>query len=992
VAEQVIGADAVPESPALAPGARVVIRDEEWLIRRVDRSNDGGWLITCDGISELVRDRSALFLTALEKTIDVLDPATTELVQDLSPTYNASLLYLESQRRRSTANDDRIHLGHRGVMNVVPYQLDPALQALQQPRARILIADAVGLGKTLEAGILATELIQRGRGKRILVVTQKSMLTQFQKEWWSRFSIPLVRLDSVGLARVRNRIPANHNPFNHFDRSIISIDTLKSNLEYRNYLENAWWDIIVIDECHNVAARAGETGVSRRAKLARLLATRSDTLMLLSATPHDGSARSFASLMSLLDPTAISDPDDYTPSDFNEKGLVIRRFKKDVRDQVADDFQERVTTRLNQVASPQEEAIYAALLAIPFTQNGTHRSGKQQELQRVGMQKGLFSSPAAALESTHKRIKLLEEANTITADERNEIQALRTFAATLQPLVLTAESASSDVAVFSKYQRLVAHLKSTEFSWNAKDAGDRLVIFSERIETLRWLQLRLATDLSMKASSIELLHGQMSDTEQQLLVERFGRLDDSIRILLCSDVASEGLNLHYFCHRLVHFDLPWSLMVFQQRNGRVDRYGQKRQPQIVYLFTESANQKIRGDFRILEILEKKDEQANLNLGDPSAFLNVFDPDKEAEKVSGFMASNLSAADVEATLNAAVAPDSQEQNEADLMMKLFGNTAVAPTNNVASIAATLSFFKDDFDFTETALKQLNSSSQHCQYVAHKDEKIIALTAPLDLKERLRQLPREAQSANDLYSLCADRKRIANSIEQARQAKAEQDTWPSLHYLWPQHPVMEWLGDRVLTQFGRHKAPVLQCLKMGATEQAFILMSLIPNRKGQPLLVEWRVAVRPSKHEPFILESFDSFAERIGLKAGALPNRGSTPNLVASISNLQQALPDAVATMRAHMVKLQEEFSAASTIKLQATLDGLQQLQEKQIEQLTLRLEGQIETVKRSRFQRRSQQIGHVFDDYRQWVKDTLITEPQPWIQVLVALSCSSLEAG
>jgi SNF2 family DNA or RNA helicase len=312
-----------------APGARAVIRDEEWLIRRVDPAADGGWLLSCDGISDLVRGQSTLFLTSLEDAIEILDPAKTELVPDTTPTFNATVLYLESLRRRSVPNDDRIHLGHRGVMNLVPYQLDPALQALRQPRSRILIADAVGLGKTMESGVLATELIQRGRGKRILVVTQKAMLTQFQKEWWSRFSIPLVRLDSVGLARVRNRIPANHNPFNYFDRSIISIDTLKSNLEYRNYLENAWWDIIVIDECHNVAARAGETGLSRRARLARLLATRSDTLILLSATPHDGSARSFASLMSLLDPTAISDPDDYTPDDFRSKGLVIRRFKKD---------------------------------------------------------------------------------------------------------------------------------------------------------------------------------------------------------------------------------------------------------------------------------------------------------------------------------------------------------------------------------------------------------------------------------------------------------------------------------------------------------------------------------------------------------------------------------------------------------------------------------------------------------------------------------------
>ncbi len=130
--------------------------------------------------------------------------------------FNAALLAIESQRRRIMPNDARIHLGHRAVMDLEPYQLEPALQALRQPRSRILIADAVGLGKTLEAGILATELIQRGRGKRILVVTLKSMLTQFQKEWWSRFSIPLVRLDSLGLARVRTAYPQQPQPVQLF--------------------------------------------------------------------------------------------------------------------------------------------------------------------------------------------------------------------------------------------------------------------------------------------------------------------------------------------------------------------------------------------------------------------------------------------------------------------------------------------------------------------------------------------------------------------------------------------------------------------------------------------------------------------------------------------------------------------------------------------------------------------------------------------------------
>ncbi|MCV2363129.1 DEAD/DEAH box helicase [Paucibacter sp. DJ1R-11] len=974
----------------IAPGARAVIRDEEWLVRRVDPATDGGWLLTCDGISDLIRGQTALFLTSLEDAIEVLDPAKTKLEPDTSPTYNASVLFLESMRRRSVANDERIHLGHRGVMNLVPYQLDPALQALRQPRSRILIADAVGLGKTLEAGVLATELIQRGRGKRILVVTQKAMLTQFQKEWWSRFSIPLVRLDSVGLARVRNRIPANHNPFNYFDRSIISIDTLKNNLEYRNYLENAWWDIIVIDECHNVAARAGESGLSRRARLARLLSNRSDTLMLLSATPHDGSARSFASLMSLLDPTAISDPDHYTPDDFRNKGLVIRRFKKDIKDQVQSDFQERNTVRLRKPASAHEEAAYRALLAIPFTQGGQHKAGRQQELQRVGMQKALFSSPAAALESTLKRIKLLTEKPNATPEEQQEVDGLRVFADALQAIV-----GDSSAASFSKYQRLLAQLRDPAFGWTRQDQADRLVVFSERIETLRWLERQLISDLKLKPNQVAILHGQMSDTEQQELVDRFGRLDDPIRVLLCSDVASEGLNLHYFCHRLVHFDLPWSLMVFQQRNGRVDRYGQKHQPQIVYLFTETVTDRVRGDLRILEILQAKDEQAYLNLGDPSAFLNVYDPEKEAEKVSDFMSQGLAPETVEAKLEQAATDDSD--NEGDWLMQLFGGGDAAATapepaapSSLQQINEPASLFDSDYHYAKTALTQLNQGQTLCQWTPHDGEKVIALTAPRDLQDRLKQLPREVQADNDHYSLCADPKRMAAAIETARQARQEQDTWPQLHYLWPQHPIMEWLGDRVLTQFGRHTAPLLQSQKLAPSEQAFIVISLVPNRKGQPLLVEWQVASRVGQGA-FQLEDFDVFIARAGIRAGGLPNRGYSDGLPALQDMMQQALPAAVQRMHQHMLERQQAFAAHLSQRLEGTLAELERLQGRQVEQLQLDLEKQLETVKRGRFEQRSQQINRVFDDYRQWVRDTLTTEPQPWIQVLAGV-CHPQAAG
>ena len=108
------------------------------------------------------------------------------------------------------------------------------------------------------------------------------------------------------------------------------------------------------------------------------------------------------------------------------------------------------------------------------------------------------------------------------------------------------------------------------------------------------------------------LHGGMSDVEQQAIVEAFGKPEEAVRILICSDVASEGINLHYLSHRLIHFDMPWSLMVFQQRNGRVDRYGQAHEPQIHYLLTNSRNEQIRGDMRILEVLKEKDQQAYEN--------------------------------------------------------------------------------------------------------------------------------------------------------------------------------------------------------------------------------------------------------------------------------------------------------------------------------------------------------------------------------------------
>ena len=193
-----------------APGMRTIIRDEEWMVKKVETNSLGNKSLHCIGISPLVKDRESVFLTDLEE-IQIVNPAEVKLVQDHSPRYRRSLLYIESQWRQKIPTDTNIHVGYKAAMDPMPYQLDPAKQSLQRPRQRILIADTVGLGKTLEAGILISELIARGKGKRILVVTVKSMMTQFQKEMWNRFTIPLVRLDSNRIQRIRASLPSNYS-------------------------------------------------------------------------------------------------------------------------------------------------------------------------------------------------------------------------------------------------------------------------------------------------------------------------------------------------------------------------------------------------------------------------------------------------------------------------------------------------------------------------------------------------------------------------------------------------------------------------------------------------------------------------------------------------------------------------------------------------------------------------------------------------------------
>ena len=967
------------------PGARVVVRDAEWIVRRVDHA-PGGHQIVCDGVSELVRGREAVFLTALEPAIEVLDPANTRLVPDESAQFTDSILYMESQLRQAVPSDANIHVGHTAAMDLVRYQLDPARLALARPRQRILIADAVGLGKTLEAGILVSELIARGRGRRILVLAVKSMLTQFQKEFWNRFTIPLTRLDSIGIQRVRSRIPTNYNPFYYYDKAIISIDTLKQDAEYRTYLEQATWDVIVIDEAHNVADRG--TG-SLRSRLAKLLARRSDTLIMLSATPHDGKARSFASLVNMLDATAITDPDNYTKEDFRP-GLVIRRFKKDVQDQVREAFSDREVVQQRFRASGAEEAAYDALLAVPIA---GHRPGSaRRDLFAVTLEKALFSSPAACLETVTERVRRRERESADgdgrgSAPRQAEVAGLDALRATLEGIT---------PSTFSKYQALLAAIRDGQpFEWQPTDPEDRLVIFTERIATMDWLKAHLAADLKLKPGRIETLHGAMSDIEQQRVVEDFGNAQRPVRLLLCSDVASEGINLHYQCHRLIHFDLPWSLMVFQQRNGRVDRYGQTATPSIVYLVTESVNPTIRGDTRILEVLMEKDEQAYKNIGDPSVFMDVHDIDEEEEFTGRAIASGESATDFNNRLDGRL---TAEPSEGEGLLAMFlqpdGGEPEAPPAT-APPPQPLSLFRSELDYCEAALHRLQARSGNAsnegshtaesirprlRFRVDTDSETLTLDAPDDLAARYGYLPPEVLPDSRRFILTTSRRRMSEAIVESRRAES---TWPPVHYLWRLSPVVGWLNDRMLAAFGRAEAPIL-CGVPGLEpdEAMFVFSGLVPNRKSHPLVHEW-IAVSFRSGGKVDLISFEALIERTGLGHRAIPNR-QQPVEVDSLSRL---LPNAVTRAREHFIERRNVFEKSINAKLEDEVRALDKFRARRLQQLDLDFphSEHAEPFRRHRGEQARREVDEVHDEYVSWIEETLTTEPHPWIRVVCAMT-------
>jgi len=828
-------------------------------------------------------------------------------------------------------------------------------------------------------------------------LTVKSMLEQFQRELWARFSIPLTRLDSRGIERVRNCVPPGYNPFYYYDKTIVSIDTLKQTGEYRAYLERCRWDVVVVDECHNVAER----NASQRNALAKLIASRCDSLIMLSATPHDGRRSSFASLIDMLDPTAIADPKTYGAEDV--KSLFVRRFKKDVKDQIGKAFPERLVEQVEADATPEEERAFDVLARLQFKKLDKKRKDGDV-LFRTTLEKALFSSPVACRETIKKRRAKLGKSQD--DDAREDDAKLLELDAALEKI--TPEK-------FSRYKLLLRMLSpdgADSICWNRNDPLDRVVIFAERVATVDFLVENLRRDLKLKTGQVLKLDASSADVDVMEVVKKFGVETEPVRILVSTDVASEGVNLHYCCRRLIHFDSPWSLVTFQQRNGRVDRYGQERRPEIRYLTIASANPKINGDARVLKLLQEKDKEVCDSIGDPSEFTGL--PDAESEELCVAQTLEKEGAEREQI---------EREMEEDFFGAIFGaqfeeeSDEIAPQDaddNIDSIqtSAPTTFYKRDYEFLIDALEFVNSAArkgvwadEKLQYAEEPSSPLngrcVKITPNAPLVARLKYFPKEILPENGVFYLCDSPERVQREYLKSVKSKK----WPEVQYLWDPHPVVRYLSETVVAAFGRLKAPLIFLGgKLAPDETLFFLSGSVPNARGRTVVSLARGVLCKSGK---VVESkpVEDWIERLGFletmfnpRAKSNPNEQQFEKVEEPLkSELSKGLESAIDELR---FQLEEQASARRSELLQIAKERKEKLNEWRRRKLRFLDElfdkKEFANVKESLSKKEKKaeedrrEVEEIFRDYEEWVdQEAKIEKEAANVRVLAAVKGESV---
>jgi SNF2 family DNA or RNA helicase len=946
-------------------GLRINIRGEDFLV--VDSKNE---IVEAIGITELVKGKRFEFNMELEE-YDIIAPENTTLQPDTSPNYRQTKLFIETTLRNSSHYSDAIEIANKAAIFGADYQYLPTIKALQQPKPRILIADAVGLGKTVQVGIFMAELMRRGKGDRVLVVTPKSILAQFQQEIWSRFAIPLVRLDSQGIARIKADIPANKNPFDYYDKVIVSIDTLKNNGKFRHYLEKTFWDIVAIDECHNVANAS-----SQRGNLAKFLSQRCEAMVLTSATPHNGKKENFATLIKLLDPTAV--PYD---GNFTSKGiepLYVRRFKKDVEIQVANAFKERVTTSLTCQLHASEESVLEIIQQFKKeayeAAEGNLNAGVL--LFSIGLFKAYMSSPKACLETINRRLA--------KANEGGVLEVLTGLKERLEAILAKQEDA--------KYQRLKEHLQTDK--WKGKAADKRIILFSERRDTLDYLEERLRADFKLGADTIVQFTGSLTDEQQRIMLEDFQKADSPVRVFLASDAGSQGVNLHYQCHIMFNYDIPWSIITLDQRNGRIDRFGQEETPYIYYLVAQSQNNQVQGDIRILERLKEKEEEVHKSLGDPMSVHKLYGEDSITKQIAE------GAAIEEKTDDFAAAFDMSNPDAWMAMVNTGGEEGSSSEKyRVRFDSSFESFYQDDFTYYDTLREEITYKEDGLKnsFIIDQEAKTMELATNEELSRYgvLYDLPREAFPAkNDTFKLTTNKALVEDAIKKARKRKAkkkkskagsetdsfEKNQWAKFQLLYDLHPIARWMQFKLLAKVDRGKALVCRLQQPLPPQSAwYVFQGISSNGQGKPILSKSFVIGRSFIGQSVgNRESFAEFANDYQLK-------DRYPTLEISkeeLSQIEQLLPAAVnAAKKLYQLKLQGDLEDDIEEKLTKYSLNLNQWVQESEKQLTLQYGEEDKGLVGRHKDKRKKEVEYVREQMDKFYRDYYHLENEPFIRLL-----------
>lgn len=485
---------------------------------------------------------------------------------------------------------------------VIPfnYQMVPLVLALEKSQARILIADDVGLGKTIEAGLIISELKQRGKVKRILILTPANLKEQWQEALEYFFHIDSRIISSLSRKEYEKQLPAGANPWQYFQVVIASIDYAKAP-EVKHLIQEQQWDLLLVDEVHLCArphATFGESKQMKRYELIRDLGKLVPNVLFLTATPHNGYTDSFASILEILNKeivrvtsgnTFLNKPAaKYNVCQRNRKKLE-EWYKKQKKNSP---FPKRITQEIFVDVTESKKLLACYNQVLEYGDRllyNSQNSGKQYNIATwvaFHLQKRAISSPYALVKSLENRLSSLQSKIEVSETEED------VFSGSVQDLLfedrITDEMASSklDKELFDETDKLLLEdlLRNAQLIKPADDVklqelkgkvlpellqiDPKVILFTKYKDTLDYLE----SNLSEADFDIFTMHGDLSLNKRH---EIFMHFENSKKgILIATDVISEGLNLQRLSSCIIHYELPWNPNRLEQRNGRVDRIGQ----------------------------------------------------------------------------------------------------------------------------------------------------------------------------------------------------------------------------------------------------------------------------------------------------------------------------------------------------------------------------------------------------------------------------------